>query len=176
MPRWFYTNDFFVYDPQRNLLSRLEIRGKRLSPRVHFSLAVSGDQVFIHGGACNRVGKKDFHVLDLKSLEMTEIKEFGYPTSMCAHVAVTISERRILFVGGNPQGEITNDVKIFDAEEEKWSEKNPLPSEIGAGLRNHCAVVFFKENGISVLCLGGYIDFRCTTHPSHMVLLDINHE
>ena len=176
-PAWFFTNDFFVYDPRLNLLSRLEIRGKRLSARVSFALAVSGDKVFIHGGSCNSRGIKDFHVLDLKSLEMTEIREYGYWSPMCFHVAVTISERRILFVGGSrPPGEVTNEVKIFDAKETEWSEEEPLPTEIGEGLQLHSAVGFPQENGISVLCLCGYVDASCTTHPSRMVLLEVTHQ
>ena len=47
------TNQFHEYDPNSNKFTRLAIRGKQMTPRVNFAIAVLGDRVYIHGG-CGR--------------------------------------------------------------------------------------------------------------------------
>ena len=182
---FFYTNELIEYDPIQNRFSHPRVRGARLSPRSAPAIAVLSHRAFIHGGknkGANRGEISDFYVLDMTSLQLTEIKATGYTKGIWCHIAVPISKRHILFAGGaipNPQSQIlnrfTNQVKIFDTEKEEWEEEEPLSSVSGTGLADHRAVEFPKANGVSILCIGGLEDSR-RRHPSHMVVFDVIHE
>ena len=173
----FLTNELIEYDPNFNAFTRLSIRGPRLSPRIGFALAILEDRVFIHGGVTQEAGSrivlKDFYVLDVTSLELTQIKEAGYSTPLSYHVSIPISNRHVLFVGGENADAVINQVKIFDVEKREWEEEEPISSEIGAGLSDNQAASFPRKNCFSVLCLGGYIDWEWKTHPNYMVLFNV---
>ena len=178
---YIYTNEFVEYDPKSNAFTQLYIKGTHHSPRMASALAVLGDQVFIHGGHAPKgtsyVSLNDFYVLDMKSFKLTEIKETGYFEAMHHHEAISLSDRHILFVGGvsHPTGNVTNQVKIFDAKTNQWKEEEPLSFEIGAGLQVHRAIRFpDKNNSVAVLCMGGFIDSLFHTHSSYMVLFNIS--
>ena len=167
------TNELIEYDPISNKFNRLFINGARLSPRSRFALAVLGNQVFIHGGwGGPSIGSfNDFYVLDMDSFNLIEIHKTGH-NSIEAHVSVSLSETFILFVGGLTYG-VTNKVKIFDAKKRQWKNEEPLSSELGAGLAWHQAISFPREDGLSVLCLGGFLDYLWQQHPSYMVLFNV---
>ena len=179
-PGYFYTNEFVEYDPKTNAFTQLFIQGAHLSPRIAFALAVLGDRVFIHGGLTLRgtryANLNDFYVLDMKSFKLTELKETGYLKGIDYHVAISLSKRHILFVGGflstGNSSEVTNQVKIFDAKKRQWKDEEPLSSEIGTGLVMHRATSFPGKKSFSILCLGGYSDYSWTL-SSYMVLFNI---
>ena len=111
----------------------------------------------------------------MKSFKLTEIKETGYFEAMHHHEAISLSDRHILFVGGvsHPTGNVTNQVKIFDAKTGQWKEEEPLSSKIGPGLQMHRVIRFPGKNSVSVLCLGGVNNLSRNTHPSYMILFNI---
>ena len=171
----FYNNDFHEYDPKSRRFSRLKIRGARISPRIGSAIATNGQQVFIHGGERNGKFFKDFYLLDLNSLEFTEIKQTVFNDSNTFHTATSFFQRYLFFAGGETPGQVSNQVKIFDAKSFRWKEEEPMSSEIGKGLWLHRAIKFPREKGFSLICVGGYIYSPSKTHPSHMVLFDITH-
>ena len=98
----FFTNSLYRYSPKDNHFRRLSLRGAFLPPRTGCAVALLDHRVFIHGGKCDEVGLTDFFVCDLKTLELTEIKNFGFPTQICHHSATSVSDRHVLFVGEWP--------------------------------------------------------------------------
>ena len=177
---YIYTNEFVEYDPKSNAFTQLYIKGTHHSPRMASALAVLGDQVFIHGGHAPKgtsyVSLNDFYVLDMKSFKLTEIKETGYSQNIDYHVAISFSERHILFVGGQlltgNSRNVTNQVKIFDAKKRQWKDEEPLSSKMGDGLMMHRATSFPGKKSLSILCMGGFSD-NSWTISSYMVLFNI---
>ena len=91
---------------------------------------------------------------------------------ICHHTATPVSDKHIIFVGGD-EVEIINKVQLYDVEKREWKEETPLSPEIGKGLEVHSAIGIRREKGAFVLCLGGYVDRDRTTHPRHMVAFDV---
>ena len=97
---WFHTNDLYQYDPRSNLFSRLLLRGARLTPRSKVAVAVLGDHAYIHGGECKFEQLKDFFILNMATLELTEIRETGLPQGVYNHTLTPASGKHILMAGG----------------------------------------------------------------------------
>ena len=171
--RFYYTNELLEYDPKTNRLTRLQIRGDQLTPRIDFAMAVVGDQVYIHGGWLRQEVLNDFYALNMKTLELEKIEETGYMGGVFGHNMISILNRYILFTGGfNYNDGFLNNVKIFDTKERQWKEEEPLSPEIGLGLYHHRTVKFSSTSGDTVLCVGGLVE-NYKTVASHMVAIDL---
>ena len=166
-------NDLLEFNPKSRRFSRLKVKGTRLSPRGAIAIETVDHRAFIHGGTGRGGRLRDFYVLDLTSLVLTEIANFGFPRGMDDHTITRVSDRHLLFVGGGDHENISNEVKLFDTEGFLWKDLAPIPEEVGAGLKLHRAVKFLKEDGCSVICLGGYVDLAMKKHPSSMIVFDV---
>ena len=183
IPGTYYNNDCYRYKPKSNEFSRVLTTGDGPTPRIGFGVALLDDCVYTYGGHCNGIWLNDLHVLKLNSekLEWTRIASdglTGFSMGLCYHTLSAISDTQIMMVGGDGKAgafgndKIMNKVWIYDAKKCRWKEDEPLPAEFGAGLLMHQAVEIPKENGVFVLCIGGYVDTGRTKHPEHLVLYD----
>ena len=91
-----------------------------------------------------------------------------------------MSLSRLFLVGGNPGIDtdgVSNRVAIFDVDKSEWKEDAPLSSKFsgdGGGLKHHQAFETQNENGVSVICIGGYIDVDFEQHPDHFAIHDFS--
>ena len=75
-----------------------------------------------------------------------------------AFLVVTRNTPLVVLVGRSLPGNISNQVKLFDADKSEWKEEAPLPSEFGGtdgGLMVHKAVQMQIGNNERVIYLGG---------------------
>ena len=99
--------------------------------------------------------------------------------------------------------EISDQVQTFDVEKYEWKDEAPLLVQLGGnegggggghggggtaaagvgggaaaatgggGLLGHQAVDSPSDNGVTIICLGGFIDKSGETHPNHMAVFDL---
>ena len=174
----FVNNDLVQIDPSTGMSRLLSTTGSIPSPRTYFALAQIGENIYIHGGYCNRrLG--DFYTLNLHTFQWTQIADTGFPGEICDHTLSKVSPREILLTGGGLTSGISNQVKLFDVEVGKWRDEAALPVEVSGpngGLRCHEAISVPREDGVFVICVGGYCNLKMTEHPTHMALLEIRCE
>ena len=99
----------------------------------------------------------------------------------------------MLLLGGRQDSGVSNVCRLFDIDDEQWTEEETLsPREEandgakgaeegsgaggrgggGGGLYAHKAIQIPKgANGVCVYCIGGFID--TDIHPSYMTIVDI---
>ena len=100
----------------------------------------------------------------------------------------------MLLLGGRQDSGVSNVCRLFDIDDEQWTEEGTLsPHEVandgakggaggaeegsgagvgGGGLYAHKAIQIPKgANGVCVYCIGGFID--TDIHPSYMTIVDI---
>jgi len=177
MPGQYYNNDCYRYNTKSNEFSRVLTTGEGPTPRTGFGVARLDDCVYTYGGVCDGVGLNDLRVLNLRRLEWSKIDGAGFSTALCGQTLSPISRTQLMMVGGNPGGGLSNKVWVFDAAKSVWKEDEPLPAEFGGsggGLKCHRAVEIPKENGVFVLCIGGYVDAGLKKHPEHFILYDVS--
>jgi len=177
VPGTYFNNDCYRYNTISNEFSRVLTTGEGPTPRSGFGVARLDDCVYTYGGVCNGVALNDLRVLNLRRLEWSKIDGAGFSSALCVQTLSPISRTQLMMVGGNSPGGITNKVWVFDAAKSVWKENEPLPAEFGGsggGLMMHRAVEIPKENGVFVLCIGGYVDAELKKHPEHFILYDVS--
>ena len=119
---------------------------------------------------------QDIHKLDMKTLQWTAMEDSA---SLCHQTLSTVSNREIMSIGGLLNGSISNQVRLFDVEKYKMKDEVPLPQEefggSEGGLMAHRAVEFPRDNGLSIILVGGYINKDLTKHPDHMIMFDVTY-
>ena len=119
----------------------------------------------------------DFYMLDMKSLEMTEIENTGYVGGgVRFHSAIPLLPKHILFIGGKLASGNANRVKLYDVETSKWKDEEAVSQKLGSKLHYFRAVIFPRNNGTTkILCIGGHGDFDWT-YLEHMVLFNVTNQ
>ena len=113
----------------------------------------------------------------METLQWTTIENTGYWRGIHGHVALPVSPKDILFVGGSEAGVVVDRLKIFDAEKLEWKEGAYLPDELigrDGGLLYPEAIRFATQNGSIALCIGGYRDESCEDPSRYIVRFDID--
>ena len=183
--RWnYYTNETFCFNTSTNNFVRLETTGKRPSPRYGSAVAQIDHLVYIHGGLGNcYIGDQhcqftDFYTLDLKIFKWREIRESGMSNGLGFHSLTPVSSSQLLLVGGiDVKDKIYSRIAMFDIIKSEWKERERLPvhfSGFEGGLDKHRAFQFQNERGLSIICIGGYINdnSKLREHSYHMVIFD----
>ena len=176
-PTLFYNNDLHCLDLATNSYFSIPTTGNAPTPRYDFGQAQIGEKVFIHGGSCNSQPLNGFHWLNLHTFQWTGIQNTGFHEGIRSHTLIPISEKDIVLVGGDNGTRISNKVKKFRdyAYDYGWTELGPLADEVmeNAGLLGHSAIHVPNEDGVFILCFGGYVDKPPKKHPNVMALLKI---
>ena len=181
LSRYYFTNDIYRLDPRDISFTRVSTSGARLPPRSGFGIALLDQRLFVHGGINNQP-LNDFFVLDLKSLEWTEILETGLSTPLSNQTLTRATDTEIMLVGGNrkisdTESKISNKVKIYDVGKSEWRDEAPLPTEFGGadgGLLLHETVEMRCGSSVCLLSLGGFVDKKQgSAHPSHIAVFEI---
>ena len=91
-----------------------------------------------------------------------------------------VSLSQLFLVGGNPginTAGISNRVAFFNVDKLEWKEEAPLSSKFGGngrGLKAHQAFEMQNENGVAVICIGGWVDAAANQHPDHLAIFDFS--
>ena len=173
----YYTNETYRLHPSTNNIVRLETKGTPPSPRRWFAMAQIDHRVFIQGGFGNHDGNtyfplSDFFALDLDTFEWSEIKPSGIPDGLRAHSLTAVSSSQLLLVGGDDFF-ITDRIAMFDLDKFEWKEREHLPLQFGGkrgGLAFHQAFELRNEYGLSIICIGGYMDNNWKQHSDHAIV------
>ena len=128
----------------------------------------------IHGGEFNGRCFNDFHALNLQTMQWTKIEETGLLEGISRHSLTKVSEKDIVLVGGDLETIESNKLMIYNVKKGQWREKAPLPVEV-AGLLLHGAIHVPNEDGVFILCVGGFVNRQLKNHPNAMALLNIQY-
>ena len=94
----------------------------------------------------------DFYSLDMSTKSWTKLENSG-PSLLC-HTLAPVTENRIFLIGGLDKFCYYNKWWLFNLEDSSW-EKGLLAYPWSQGLANHRTVVVRKEDGISLVSVGG---------------------
>ena len=167
------------FDLGTNVWRSVDTKGPRPSPRAGYAAAKSGDHVFIHGGF--GVVKHEFHVLDMTTKTWTVIANdvppsFRWRSQIFHHSLTAATEKRLFIVGVFDN--LSNKVWQFYLEgcfwEDLWKEEKSLHND----LQGHLTVVIEKQNGLSLVSLGGSqrdtnTHTNTDTENTQMIIVDI---
>ena len=111
-------------------------------------------------------------------MKWSEIDNSGISNGLNAHSLIRVSLSQLFLLGGNSgitDSSISNRVATFDVGKSQWKKEARLSSKFGGnkgGLQRHQAFEYPNGSGVSVICIGGYVDKDYRQHPDHFVIFD----
>ena len=118
-------------------------------------------------------------MIDMKIMEWTRIENSGIINGLHYHSLTRVSLSQLFLVGGD-QGidtkGVSNQASIFDVDKSEWKELPSLSHEFGGkrgGLKQHQAFTLKRiDDGVSVVCIGGFVDENFQRHPDRYAIFD----
>ena len=102
-------------------------------------------------------------MLDLESLQWTELTDFGLPSAIRWHTLSVAGPYQIALIGGYDGKKKLNSVMVYNTLTSTWTKDQRLPTEVvgNDGLCWHEAVEIRNGNRMSkIICLGGNANGR----------------
>ena len=169
----FFTNELYQFDPRSNGIRRVKTWGQRPTPHDFsiYAVAQLDHRVFQHGASDG--DRQHFFMLNLLTMQWSKIMHQSNLNRLFEHTLTRISASQLLLFGGNVDDVVSDRAAIFDVDEAQWKEETSLSSEAGEprGLVRHKAFPVWTEGRLSVICIGGYTDWK--THPDHILVFDV---